>query len=163
MQPENTVFAFMDYTNGTGRQLYDKCVPKINTLLDLYPKWKKSIFIFMYVVQADIFDRETANQKFNVDVGNWDTIYDEKMLSYKDKNIIDILSEQEILSQEYDDFVNKYCHRSGSQFVGYRNYAFLTCHHYSCPNNTLTFFWKSSERWNNLFQGSQTRGGVPYR
>jgi len=47
--------------------------------------------------------------------------------------------------------------------MGYKNSAALTCHHYSCPNNTLPFFWKNSQNWNGLFWGSQTSRGANYQ
>jgi hypothetical protein len=47
----------MDYINGTGGQL-SKCVPLIDRLLEQYPKWKKSYFIFMYIAQSKIIKKE---------------------------------------------------------------------------------------------------------
>ncbi|MHC5728097.1 MAG: phosphoribosyltransferase-like protein, partial [Nostoc sp.] len=75
---EISVFVFMDYTNGSGNQLA-KCIREINKLLEEYPAYKQSLFIFMYVVQAASFN--LASIEFAPE--NSETIYYEPMLGYK--------------------------------------------------------------------------------
>jgi hypothetical protein len=157
VNPENTVFVFMDYINGTGKQL-SGCVSLINNLLDQFPKWKKSFFIIMYIAQSKTFKKEII--QFSTD--NWQTIYAEQMLYYKDLKILAALSNYKISETEYEEFVNKYCRRAGSTSLGYLDSASLTCHHRNCPNNTLTFFWKSSRDWTAIFDHSQTPNATPY-
>jgi len=157
VDPENTVFVFMDYINGTGKQL-SKCVPLIDKLLEQYPKWKQSYFIFMYIAQSKAFRKE--NIKLSTE--NWQTIYAEPMLDYKHSKILEELSSYKISETEYEEFVNKYCRRAGSTSLGYLDSASLTCHHRSCPNNTLTFFWKSSRDWTAIFDHSQTPNATRY-
>ncbi|MDZ7995669.1 MAG: hypothetical protein RM022_022350 [Nostoc sp. EfeVER01] len=155
--PENTVFVFMDYINGTGRQL-SKCVPLINDLLEQSPQWKKSFFIFMYIAQSKVFKKENVSLSSE----NWQTIYNEPVFSYKDSKIMQILSSHKILEIEYENFVNKYCQRAGSTSLGYLDSGSLTCFYRSCPNNTLTFFWKSSADWTAIFDHSQTPNATRY-
>lgn len=157
VDPENTVFVFMDYTNATGDQL-SRCILLINDLLEQSPKWKKSFFIIMYISQSKTFKKEMI--QFSAD--NWQTIYAEPMLYYKDSKILDAISSYKISETEYEDFVNKYCRRAGSTSLGYRDSATLTCHHRNCPNNTLTFFWKSSPNWTAIFDHSQTPNATRY-
>ncbi len=157
--PENSVFVFMDYTNGSGTQL-TKCIKEINKLIVKYPVWKNSFFIFMYVVQF---------QGFSVDAtecvpSKSETLFYEEILHYKNPEILEILDIHKILEVEYDAFIEKYCLRaSGKPFPGYRQSGALTCHHYSCPNNTLPFFHKSSQTWHSLFKTSQTPTATRYR
>ena len=156
---ETLVFVFMDYTNGSGTQLA-KCIREINKLLVQYPLYKQSLFIFMYVVQAASFN--LASIEFAP--GNSDTICYEPMLGYKSKEIMDILTIHQISESEYDDFIEKYCLRaSGKSDAGYRDSGTLTCHHYSCPNNTLPFFHKPSTNWEPLFRNSQTPSATRYK
>lgn len=157
VDPENTVFVFMDYINGTGKQL-SKCVPLIDKFLEQYPKWKQSYFIFMYIAQSKVFKKE--NIKLSTE--NWQTIYAEPMLDYKDSKILEELSSYKISETEYEQFVNKYCRRAGATSLGYLDSACLTCHHRNCPNNTLTFFWKSSNDWTAIFDHSQTPNATRY-
>lgn len=158
-EPENAVFVFMDYTNGSGNQLA-KCVKEINKLLAKYPAWQNSIFIFMYIVQSKIFSLDSIENAPQTS----DTLFYEEMTYYKSKEIIELLGRQEISESEYDIFIEKYCLRaSGKQFIGYRQSGALTCHYYSCPNNTLPFFHKSSKNWESLFKTSQTPSATRYR
>ncbi|MFB2880683.1 hypothetical protein [Floridanema aerugineum] len=158
-QPETSVFVFMDYTNGSGNQLA-KCIREINKLLEQYPAYQQSLFIFMYVVQATSFN--LASIEFAPE--NSETIYYEPMLGYKSQEIMDILASHQISESEYDDFIEKYCLRaSGKSAAGYRDSGALTCHHYSCPNNTLPFFHKPGEHWEELFRNSQTPSATRYR
>lgn len=157
LKPENTVFVFMDYINGTGGQL-SKCVRLINELLEQSPQWKKSFFIFMYIAQSKVFKKENVS----LSAENWQTIYHEPVLSYKDSKIMQILSSHKISEIEYENFVNKYCQRAGSTSLGYLGSGSLTCFYRSCPNNTLTFFWKSSADWTAIFDHSQTPNATRY-
>lgn len=157
VEPENTVFVFMDYINGTGGQL-SKCVPLIDKLLEQYPKWKKSYFIFMYIAQSKAFKKENIR----LATENWQSIYAEPIFYYKDSIILKVLSDEKISESEYENFVKKYCQRAGSPSLGYLDSAFLTCFYRSCPNNTLTFFWKSSSSWKAIFEDSQTPGATRY-
>lgn len=157
--PETSVFVFMDYTNGSGNQLA-KCIREINKLLEQYPAYQQSLFIFMYVVQATSFN--LASIEFAPE--NSETIYYEPMLGYKSQEIMDILVHHQISESEYDDFIEKYCLRaSGKSAAGYRDSGALTCHHYSCPNNTLPLFHKPSKTWEPLFRNSQTPSATRYR
>lgn len=156
--PKTSVFVFMDYTNGSGNQL-TKCMRKINKLLEQYPAYQQSLFIFMYVVQARSFN--LASIEFASD--NSENIYYQPMLGYKSQEIMDILASHQISESEYDDFIEKYCLRaSGKPSVGYRESGALTCHHYSCPNNTLPFFHKPSTNWKALFRNSQAPRATRY-
>ena len=156
---ETSVFVFMDYTNGSGNQLA-KCIREIDKLLKQYPAYQQSLFIFMYVVQATSFN--LASIEFASE--NSETIYYESMLDYKSQEITDILDSHQISKSEYDDFIEKYCLRaSGTSSVGYRESGALTCHHYSCPNNTLPFFHKPSTNWEPLFRNSQTPSATRYK
>ncbi|MBD2413810.1 hypothetical protein FACHB389_19895 [Nostoc calcicola FACHB-389] len=157
LKPENTVFVFMDYINGTGRQL-SKCVSLINDLLEQSPQWKKSFFIFMYIAQSKVFNKENVS----LSAETWQTIYHEPVFSYKDSKILQILSSHKISEIEYENFVNKYCQRTGSTSLGYLDSGSLTCFYRSCPNNTLTFFWKSSADWTAIFDHSQTPNATRY-
>jgi len=158
-EPENSVFAFMDYTNGSGTQLA-KCMREINKLLKEYPAYQNSFFVFIYVVQSKSFalnSIESAPQ-------NSDTIFYEEMLGYKSPEIMAVLASHQISESEYDNFIEKYCLRaSGKPSVGYRDSGALTCHHYSCPNNTLHFFHKPSTNWEPLFRNSQTPSATRYK
>ncbi|AFY83977.1 phosphoribosyltransferase-like protein [Oscillatoria acuminata] len=157
--PETSVFVFMDYTNGSGTQL-TKCISKINKLLKQYPAYRGSFFIFMYVVQAESFD--LASQELAPE--NSETIYYEPMLDYKNKEIMDLLTHHKISELEYESFIEKYCLRaSGESSAGYKDSGALTCHHYSCPNNTLHFFHKPSNNWEPLVRNSQTSRVVSYK
>ncbi len=157
--PETSVFVFMDYTNGSGNQLA-KCIREINKLLAQYPAYQQSLFIFMYVVQATSFN--LASIEFIPE--NSETIYYEPMLGYKSPEIRDVLDNHQISESEYDGFIEKYCLRaSGKSAAGYRGSGALTCHHYSCPNNTLPFFHKPSTNWEPLFRNSQTPSATRYR
>jgi hypothetical protein len=157
--PETSVFVFMDYTNGSGNQLA-KCIQEINKLLEQYPEYQQSLFIFMYVVQATSFNLASIGSAPE----NSETIYYEPMLSYKSQEIIDILASHQISESEYDNFIEKYCLRaSGKSDAGYRDSGTLTCHHYSCPNNTLPFFHKLSNNWEPLFRNSQTPSATRYK
>lgn len=156
---ETSVFVFMDYTNGSGNQL-TKCIREINKLLAQYPAYQQSLFIFMYVVQATSFNLASIE----LAPKNTEIIYYEPMLGYKSQEIMDILASHQISESEYDDFIEKYCLRtSGKSAAGYRDSGALTCHHYSCPNNTLPFFHKPGERWEELFRNSQTPSATRYR
>ena len=156
---ETSVFVFMDYTNGSGNQLA-KCIREINKLLEQSPGYRQSLFIFMYVVQARSFN--LASIEFAPK--NSETIYYEPMLGYKSQEIMDILASHQVSESEYDDFIEKYCLRaSGKPSVGYRESGALTCHHYSCPNNTLPFFHKPNTNWEPLFRNSQTPSATRYK
>lgn len=156
---ETSVFVFMDYTNGSGNQLA-KCIRKINKLLEQYPAYQQSSFIFMYVVQATSFN--LASIEFAPE--NSEIIYYKPMLGYKSQEIMDILANHQISESEYGDFIEKYCRlASGKSSVGYRESGALTCHHYSCPNNTLPFFHKPSTNWEPLFRNSQTPSATRYK
>jgi len=158
-QPETSVFVFMDYTNGSGNQLA-KCIREIHKLLAQYPAYQQSLFIFMYVVQATSFNLTSIK----LAPENSETIYYESMFGYKSQEIMGILASHQISESEYDDFLEKYCLRaSGKPSVGYRESGALTCHHYSCPNNTLPFFHKSSTNWEPLFRNSQTPSATRYK
>lgn len=157
--PKTSVFVFMDYTNGSGNQLA-KCIREINKLLKQYPAYQQSSFIFMYVVQATSFN--LASIEFASE--NSENIHYQPMLGYKSQEIMDILASHQISESEYDDFIEKYCLRaSGKPSVGYRESGALTCHHYSCPNNTLPFFHKPSTNWEPLFRNSQTPRATRYK
>jgi hypothetical protein len=158
VEPENTVFVFMDYINGTGRQL-SKCLPLIDKLLEQYPKWKKSYFIFMYIAQSKNINKENIR----LSTEKCQFIYADPILYYKDSKILKLLSDEKISEIEYENFVKKYCQRAGSKSLGYLNSAFLTCFYRSCPNNTLTFFWKSSSSWKAILDDSQTPSATRYR
>jgi hypothetical protein len=156
---EASVFVFMDYTNGSGNQLA-KCIREINKLVEEYPAYKQSLFIFMYVVQAKSFNLASIE----LAPENSETIYYEPMLGYKSKEMVDILTIHQISESEYDDFIEKYCLRvSENSVAGYRDSGALTCHHYSCPNNTLPFFHKPSKNWEPLFRNSQTPSATRYK
>ncbi|HEY9694179.1 MAG TPA: hypothetical protein V6D15_18400 [Oculatellaceae cyanobacterium] len=156
---ENYVFVFIDYTNGSGNQLA-KCIREINKLLAQYPTYKQSLFIFMYVVQDISFN--LASIEFAPE--NSETIYYEPMLGYKSQEIMALIASHQISESEYDDFIEKYCLRaSGNSAAGYRNSGALTCHYYSCPNNTLPFFHKSNNNWQPLFKTSQTPSATRYK
>ena len=156
---ETSVFVFMDYTNGSGTQLA-KCTREINNLLKQYPEYQHSLFIFMYVVQATSFNLATIE----LAPKNTEIIYYEPMLSYKSQAIMETLSRHQISESEYNDFIGKYCPRtSGESVAGYRDSGALTCHYYSCPNNTLPFFHKPSKSWEPLFRNSQTPSATRYR
>ncbi len=158
-EAENSVFVFMDYTNGSGNQLA-KCLMEINKLLGEYPAYQNSFFVFMYVVQSKSFSldsREFAPPKSA-------TLFYEEMLDYKSPEIMELLASHMISIAEYDTFIEKYCLRaSGKPSVGYRESGALTCHHYSCPNNTLPFFHKYSQNWEPLFRSSQTPSATRYK
>lgn len=155
----NSVFVFMDYTNGSGNQLR-KCVKEINKLLKEYPTYQNSIFIFMYVVQSEFF----SFSNIHCLAPNSQTIFYEQMLHYKNQDIMSLLSYYQITEAEYNDFIATYCFRSsGKVDAGYHQSGSLTCHHYSCPNNTLPFFHKRSENWTPLFRDSQTPNATRYR
>ncbi|MCT7963470.1 hypothetical protein NG791_22600 [Laspinema sp. D1] len=157
--PETSVFVFMDYTNGSGNQLA-KCMREINNLLNQYPAYRPSFFIFMYVVESQFFN--FANLKNAPQ--NSQTLSYEQMLGYKSKKIMELLASHKISELEYDSFIEKYCLRaSGKSSAGYRDSGALTCHHYSCPNNTLPFFHKPSNNWKPIVRNSQTSGGVSYK
>ncbi|NEP57249.1 MAG: hypothetical protein F6K31_09525 [Symploca sp. SIO2G7] len=157
--PENSVFVFMDYTNGSGNQL-SKCVKEINNLLAKYPVYQNSIFVFMYIVQSEFFLLD--NIEFAAP--NSQTIFYNKMLYYKSPEIINLLASYQITEEEYDAFIEKYCLRSsGKTEAGYEQSGSLTCHHYSCPNNTLPFFHKPYKNWIPLFRNSQTPSATNYR
>lgn len=157
--PELDVFVFMDYTNGSGNQL-SKCIREINKLLYQYPQYKNSTFVFMYIVQSELFSLENIENA----PPNSQTIFYEPMLHYKSSEIMDSLSDYQITEAEYDAFIEKYCLRSsGKVDAGYHQSGSLTCHHYSCPNNTLPFFHKPSENWRPLFRNSQTPNATRYR
>lgn len=157
--PKKSVFVFMDYTNGSGNQL-SKCIGEINKLLKKYPAYRQSFFIFMYVVQAESFNLASIKSVPE----NSETIYYEPMLDYKSSEIMEILDREQISESEYDEFVEKYCFRaSGKSSAGYRNSGALTCHHYSCPNNTLPFFHKRGKNWEPLFRNSQTPSATRYK
>jgi hypothetical protein len=157
--PETSVFVFMDYTNASGNQLA-KCIREINKLLKQYPAYRQSLFIFMYVVQAESFDLASLE----LAPENSETIYYEPMLGYKSKEMMNLIASHQISELEYDSFIEKYCLRaSGKSSAGYRDSGALTCHYYSCPNNTLPFFHKPSDQWKPLFRNSQTPGGVRYK
>ncbi|WP_254566469.1 hypothetical protein [Oscillatoria sp. HE19RPO] len=157
--PETSVFVFMDYTNGSGNQLR-KCIREINKLLQKYPEYRQSLFIFMYVVQAESFDLASLE----LAPENSETIYYEPMLDYKSKEIMDLLAHHKISELEYESFIEKYCLRAtGKSEPGYRNSGALTCHYYSCPNNTLPFFHKPSKNWKALFRNSQTPTATRYK
>lgn len=156
---ETSVFVFMDYTNASGEQL-SKSLREINQLLSKYPEWQKSLFVFMYVVESKAFRIEDIELRPQ----NSQTLAYNAMLNYKSTEIMRILADNQIAETEYDDFIEKYCLRaSGKSAVGYRNSGALTCHHYSCPNNTLPFFNKQSENWEALFRNSQTPSATPYK
>jgi hypothetical protein len=158
-EPENSVFAFMDYTNGSGSQLA-KCIRDINNLLKEYPAYQNSFFVFMYVVQSKSFSLNSIN----LPPPNSETLCYEEILYYKSSEIMKLLASHEISEAEYDAFIEKYCVRaSGKPSVGYRDSGGLTCHHYSCPNNTLHFFHKPSTNWEPLFRNSQTPSATRYR
>lgn len=158
-EPETSAFVFMDYTNGSGEQLR-KCLREINKLLNNYPKWQNSIFVFMYVVQSESFRLEEIKLRPQ----NSETLYYAPMLDYKSTEIMEMLGQDKITEAEYDEFIEKYCLRaSGKTALGYRQSASLTCHHYSCPNNTLPFFHSSNNDWLPLFPKSQTPGGANYK
>lgn len=157
--PKTSVFVFMDYTNGSGNQL-SKCIGEINKLLKKYPAYRQSLFVFMYVVQAESFNLASIKSAPE----NSETIYYEPMLDYKSSEILKILDREQISESEYDEFVEKYCLRaSGNSSAGYRDSGTLTCHHYSCPNNTLPFFHKPGKNWEPLFRNSQTPSATRYK
>ncbi|GAA6621962.1 hypothetical protein [Scytonema sp. NUACC26] len=158
-EPENSVFVFMDYTNGSGNQL-TKCIREINKLLAEYPAYQNSFFVFMYVVQSKSFSLDSIEFA----PSRSDTLFYEEMLDYKNSEIIELLTSYRISTDEYDAFIEKYCLRaSGKLSAGYRESGALTCHHYSCPNNTLPFFHKSSQNWEPLFRTSQTPSATRYK
>lgn len=157
--PETSVFVFMDYTNGSGNQLA-KCIREINNLLEEYPAYRQSLFIFMYVVQAESFNFASIKNAPE----NSQTISYDRMLGYKSQEIMKLIASHQISELEYDSFIEKYSLRaSGKSSAGYRDSGALTCHHYSCPNNTLPFFHKPGDNWQPLFRNSQTPGGVRYK
>jgi hypothetical protein len=157
--PETSVFVFMDYTNGSGNQL-GKCIKQINKLIQDYPIWQDSIFIFMYIVQSESFSLGTIESV----PANSQTLFSDKMLYYKDPEIRELMAANQITEAEYDAFIEKYCLRSsGKPAVGYRQSGSLTCHHYSCPNNTLPFFHKPAKNWTPLFRNSQTPSATSYK
>lgn len=160
VNPEASVFVFMDYTNASGNQLA-KCIREIHKLLQKYPEYRQSLFIFMYVVQAESFDLASLE----LAPESSETIYYEPMLDYKNKEIMDLLAHHQIYESEYESFIEKYCLRAtGKSEPGYRNSGALTCHHYSCPNNTLPFFHKPrSKNWEPLFRNSQTPTATRYK
>jgi len=89
---------------------------------------------------------------------------DQNSASLISPEIIELLASHKISADEYDAFIEKYCLRaSGKPSVGYRESGALTCHHYSCPNNTLPFFHKSSQNWEPLFRNSQTPSATRYK
>lgn len=158
-EPETSAFVFMDYTNGSGEQLR-KCLREIHKLLKKYPKWQNYIFVFIYVVQSEYFDIENIELRPQ----NSETLYYEPMLHYKSLAIMEMLEQNKITEAEYDRFVEKYCLRaSGKADLGYGQSGSLTCHHYSCPNNTLPFFHSSKNDWLPLFSKSQTPRGAKYK
>ena len=156
-KPEKSVCVFMDYTNGSGRQLQDS-LTELDKLLEKYPAWQNTLFVYMYVVQSTNFRRENIFSS-----ANWRTIFYEPMLSYKDERIMQVIQEYSVSELEYDNFVHKYCLLAGSTSAGYRDSGSLTCHHYSCPNNTLDFFHSTKAGWRNLFDSSQTSGATRYK
>lgn len=156
-KPEKSVCVFMDYTNGSGRQLQDS-LTELDKLLEHYREWENTLFVYMYVVQSTNFRRENIRSN-----ANWRTIFYEPMLHYKDERIMQILRKYSVSELEYDNFVCKYCLLAGSTSAGYRDSGSLTCHHYSCPNNTLDFFHLNRGGWRNLFDSSQTSGATRYK
>ncbi|MGB3188125.1 MAG: hypothetical protein WBB43_01695 [Limnoraphis sp.] len=157
--PELDVFVFMDYTNGSGNQL-SKCIKEINKLLLQYPQYQNSSFIFMYIVQSESF----SLKKIKLAPPKSETIFYEQMLYYKSSEIMKLLSDYQITEAEYNAFIEKYCLlSSGKTDTGYDQSGSLTCHHYSCPNNTLPFFHKPSKNWTPLFRNSQTPSATPYK
>lgn len=155
---ETDVFVFMDYTNGSGNQL-KKCIGEINKLLDQYPEYKQSFFVFLYIVQSELFSFDNINAPINSK-----TIFYEKMFYYKDAKIMQLLENHEITETEYDTFIKKYCSRSsGKAETGYHQSGSLTCHYYSCPNNTLPFFHEDKNNWIPLFPNSQTPSATRYK
>jgi hypothetical protein len=155
--PENSLFVFMDYTNGSGKQLQDS-LTELDKLLNEYPVWQNSIFVFVYVVQSTTFRGENISSN-----AKWRTVFYEPMLSYKDEKIIQAIQKYGVSESEYKDFVKKYCLRAGSTSAGYLDSGSLTCHHYSCPNNTLDFFHSTKRGWRKLFDSSQTSGATRYK
>lgn len=158
---ETSVFVLMDYTNGSGNQL-SKCIKEIHDLLSVYPQYKDSIFIFMYIVQSEFFSLD----KIEFAPPNSQTIFYDKMLYYKSSEIMKILACYQINEAEYDNFIEKYCLRSsGKADAGYYQSGSLTCYHYSCPNNTLPFFHKPNRttNWIPLFRNSQTPSATRYK
>jgi hypothetical protein len=156
---ETSVFVFMDYTNASGEQL-SKSVKKINQLRSEQPEWQKSLFVFMYVVESKAFRIEDIELRPQ----NSQTLAYNTMLHYKSTEIMTILADNQISESEYDNFIEKYCLRaSGKSDAGYRDSGTLTCHHYSCPNNTLPFFHKLSNNWEPLFRNSQTPSATRYK
>ncbi len=157
--PEISAFVFMDYTNGSGNQI-SKCIKEINKLLKIHPEWQQSTFIFMYIVQSESFSLEAIESA----PPNSQTLFHNKILYYKSPEIMELISAQKITETEYDAFIEKYCFlASGKASMGYRQSGSLTCHHYSCPNNTLPFFHKPNENWESLFRNSQTPSATPYK
>jgi hypothetical protein len=159
-EPRNSVFVFMDYTNGSGNQL-DKCGKKICELLKIeeYSRWKDAIFVFLYVVESPSFNISNITTPQNSV-----TIRYEEMRHYRSSQVLNAISEHGISETEYESFIGKYCLIStGEESVGYRGGGFLTCHHYSCPNNTLPFFYKRSNNWIPLFETSQKPTAKRYK
>lgn len=157
--PETSVFVFMDYTNGSGNQL-SKCIREIDKLLQQYPSYQHSLFVFMYVVQAKSFNWDNIN----FTAQHRENLYYETMLGYKSQEILQILAQYQISELEYDNFIEKYCLlAAGKSDAGYRDSGALTCHHYSCPNNTLPFFHKPNKTWKPLFRNSQTSTATRYK
>ena len=158
-EPQSSVFVFMDYTNGSGDTLKE-CIREINKILTDYPEWRNAFFVFLHIVQLKTFSLssiECAPPKSDV-------LFYENMFHYKSPEVIELLTIYKISESEYDAFIEKYCFRaSGELSLGYRQSGALTCHHYSCPNNTLPFFHKSSQNWEPLFRNSQTPSATRYR
>lgn len=149
-----TAFVFMDFTNASGDTL-TRNVEAINKLINGLDEsrrkaWREALYVFMYIVESKNFDKTKLKEV----LPNSFTISAEEMLAYNDTSVINFLSENEILEDEYQAFVKKYCMLFGNR--GYNNEGFLTCHYYSCPNNTLPFLYKEKPgRWKRLFQNSQ--------
>lgn len=159
-EPQNSVFVFMDYTNGSGNQLA-KCSKEICGLLSLekYSQWQNAIFVFLYIVESPSFNITDITAPPNAV-----TLYYEEMRHYKNPQVLNAILEHGISETEYEAFVRKYCMIStGEESVGYRGGGFLTCHHYSCPNNTLPFFHKNSNDWMPLFETSQKPTAKRYK
>ncbi|MEP0921212.1 hypothetical protein [Leptolyngbya sp. ST-U4] len=155
--PKTSALVFMDYTNATGNQL-SKCLKVIDRKLDKYPKWREATYVFMYIVEMDNIDVLKSFQ-----VKSSTTLFFSRMLHYQESQILAKLAEYGVSEEEYNEFVLKYCRRSGEEATGYKNSGALTCHHYSCPNNTLPFFWKNNDNWKGIFYGSQTSRAANYR
>lgn len=147
---DKTVFVFMDFTNASGDTLVDKNAKAIRKTLKEFSKWENSWFVFLYIVESRKFQKE----KLQALLPNSTTLFAEEMLSYDEPSVIAFLENHEISQEEYEAFIDKYCSLFGEK--GYKDQGFLTVHYYSCPNNTLPFFYKEIPgKWIRLFQPSQ--------